>query len=84
MNEDARLVEAMAALGPAPAQVARVQAIVEARVERERTPLFAEWLDLLRARPLANGGLALACGAALLLTTPLGSLLWALLRAGRA
>jgi hypothetical protein len=81
VNEDSLLITAMAALGPTPNQVARLQGGIEARLEREQVSLAAEWLELLRRRPLAHGGLVLAAACALLLTTPLGALLWSLLGA---
>jgi len=82
--EDAGVREAAAALEPTPLQVAQIQATVVARVERESVPLLDEWLGLFQQRPLAHGGLALVGALALLLTTPLGSLLWAIVRAGAA
>jgi len=82
--EDQGLREAVAVLEPTPGQVARLQVVVAERVERERVGLLDEWLGLVRARPVANGGLALAGALGLMLTTPLGSLLWALLRSGVA
>jgi hypothetical protein len=82
--EDTGLREAVAVLSPTRLQIARVQAQVEARVEREGVPLLQEWLGLLRQRPLAHGGLALVGALAVLATTPLGSLVWALLRVAAA
>jgi hypothetical protein len=70
----------MLALDPDRAQVARIGRAIE----REGRPFAVEWIELLRARPLAHGGLALAAACLLLATTPLGSLLWALLREARS
>jgi len=83
VTEDTLLSTAMGALEPTPNQIARLQGVIEARLERERLSLAREWLNLFRQRPLAHGGLALAGGLALLVTTPLGTLLWALLSASR-
>ncbi len=82
--EDGALREAAAALEPTRPQIARMQAQVEERVAREGVPLWAEWLGLVEARPLANGGLALAAALAVLLTTPLGAMLWAIVRGAAA
>ncbi|HEY3444915.1 MAG TPA: hypothetical protein VGK67_01075 [Myxococcales bacterium] len=82
--EDAGLREAEAVLEPTRPQIARMQEQVEERVEREGVPLLDEWLGLARARPLANGGLALAAALALLLTTPFGAMLWAIVRGAAA
>jgi len=81
-EEEATLRDRLDALDPNPAQVARLQGIILTRAEREARPLLAEWLELVRVRPFAHGGLVLAATCALLITTPLGSLLWAALRAG--
>lgn len=82
--EDAPLREAEAALEPTPPQVARMQAGIVERVARERVALVDEWLGLVKARPLVNGGLALAAALALLLTTPFGAMLWAIVRGAAA
>ncbi len=80
-DDDAALRSRLEALDPDARQVGRVGRAVEARVEREATPILAEWVSLLRVRPLAHGGLLLAAACVLVLTTPLGSLLLAALRA---
>jgi hypothetical protein len=79
-EEDVKLAEAFAALEPEPAARARMQVrVLEGHAQRSRA-LWREWLDLLYARPLANGALIAAAGLALFFTTPLG-LLPSLLRA---
>ena len=78
--EDGGLREAQAVLEPSRPQIARMQEQVEERVEREGVPLLDEWLGLVRNRPLAHGGLALAAALALLLTTPFGAVLWSIVR----
>ncbi|MGC4118114.1 MAG: hypothetical protein QM765_26905 [Myxococcales bacterium] len=82
--EDGALREAERALEPTRSQIARMRREVEERVERESVPLFEEWLGLVKARPLMNGGLALAAAVALLLTTPFGAMLWAIVRGAAA
>jgi len=81
-TDDEALLEAMTAFEPGESTVERMARVIEARVERESAPLYREWFDIVRRRPLAYGTLAFAAAAALLITTPLGSLLWALLGAG--
>ena len=77
--QETPLAEAFAPLEPTPNQVARLARAVEERVERERHSLAWEWGRLLWQRPLAHGSLVLAAALALLVTTPLGSALWAIL-----
>lgn len=88
MNEttdpvDARLSEAMTVLDATAVQVARMGQVVDGTVERLKQPLWFEWFDLFRARPLRSAGLMLAATCVLLLTTPLGALLSAVLRGAR-
>jgi hypothetical protein len=78
--QDSPLHEALAVFEPTPNQVARLMRLVEDRLERERHSLAWEWLDLLKQRPLAHASLMLVAAFALLATTPLGSLLWAVLQ----
>lgn len=84
MNEatdsvDAKLIEAMTVLDATEVQVARMGRVVDATLERLKQPLWLEWLVAFRVRPLRSAGLILAAAAVLLLTTPLGSILSALL-----
>jgi len=83
MNEeearaDARLEAAFEALDPGPPRVERMKGALLAAYAPPPS-LAAEWLTLLRARPVANTILTLAAAAALLLAASLGSLPWALL-----
>lgn len=78
--EDRALAEAMAALDPADARLARMEEAVLSGL-RERPPsLVAEWLDLFQSRPVVHGAYALAAAAVLLATTPTGAALALLLR----
>jgi hypothetical protein len=84
MNEttdsvDVRLIEAMTVLDATVVQVARMGRVVDATLERLKQPLWLEWLVAFRARPLRSAGLILAAATVLLLTTPLGSILSAVL-----
>ena len=84
MNEstdsvDVTLIEAMTVLDATAVQVARMGRVVEATLERLKQPLWREWIEAFRTRPLRNTGLILAATTVLLLTTPLGSFLSAVL-----
>ncbi|MBN2498928.1 MAG: hypothetical protein JXR96_30340 [Deltaproteobacteria bacterium] len=79
--EDRTLSRAMNALNPGPAQLARMESSVLTALERSRRSLAAEWIELLRVRPLVHAGYSLAAAAGLLLVTPLGAVLLSLLRA---
>ncbi|HCF58312.1 MAG TPA: hypothetical protein DFS52_10015, partial [Myxococcales bacterium] len=80
--DDRRLASALTALDPSADQVSRMAGAVAAQVARRARALSAEWLELLRQRPLVNGPLALAGACVMLATTPFGTLLWGLLSAG--
>ncbi len=83
MNDSARLdttlIDAMTRFDPGPNAVRRMGHRIEAAFVADHTPLVAEWMELLRVRPLAGLGYSLAGAAALLLLTPLGWLLSAVL-----
>jgi len=73
-EEDRKLTGAYAALEPdAPAR-ARMQVRVLDGHERRPRSLWREWLNLLRARPIANGALIAAAAVILWVTTPLGAI----------
>lgn len=79
-NEDSTLQDAFSILDPNPEQIERMRAAVLAGFHQRRQSLTAEWIDLLRVRPLANSAYAAAAVAALLIGTPLGSIGAVLLR----
>ena len=81
-DQDARLEEAFEALEPVSGEVARMRAHLHRELEGHTRSLVAEWVELLRVRPFAHGGLALAAACALLLTTPVGAVLGALVQQG--
>jgi hypothetical protein len=66
---------AFEALEPTAAQLERMRSAVLVAAPVDLPPsLTAEWLELLRARPVANALYVAAAVAALLLGTPLGAL----------
>lgn len=73
--------DAIRALDPTTEQVAQMQRAVERGLDARPPSLVREWVDLLRARPVANGALAIAASIALGLATPAGALAWMLLSA---
>ncbi|MDF1561821.1 MAG: hypothetical protein P1V51_02185 [Deltaproteobacteria bacterium] len=77
--DDRLLLEALEALEPLPAQVARMRGRVHAKLEAERASLLGEWLALLRVRPVVHTAYLFAAAVVLLVSTPLGALLRALL-----
>lgn len=79
---DERLRRAWQVMEPAEAQRVRVEERVVAAWESRSRSLFAEWLDVLRARPVVNAAWVLAAVAILLITTPIGGLLAVIPRAG--
>jgi hypothetical protein len=74
------------ALAPDEGARQRMERAVLAAYAIQHRPLTDEWLELLRARPLANTLLLAAAAAVLLLATPVGALvafvLGSALRAG--
>jgi len=64
--EDRALLDAMQSLEPDAAQTRAMRARVLEAYEADHTSLAAEWLELLRVRPLAHGGWLLAAAAVLL------------------
>ena len=74
--------DAIRSLGPTPEQVMRMERAVEHGLDARPPSLVREWIDLVVARPVANGALAMAAGVALALATPAGALAWMLLSAG--
>ncbi len=76
---DRALAEVLGRLDPSPLQVRRMRSRMDARLDRLERSIAAEWLDLVRVRPLLTGWLVVATGCAMLVTTPLASLVWALL-----
>lgn len=81
-RRDTELSELMSKIEPAPHRLAQIEQAVLATVkpQTDRQSLVAEWLELLKVRPLFTGGLALAGSAALLLLNPTSSLLATLLK----
>lgn len=73
--------DAIRSLDPTPDQVAQMQRTVERGLDARPPSLVREWMDLIVARPIANGALAMAAGVALGLATPAGALAWMLLSA---
>lgn len=74
------LEDSFASLELAPDAFARIEAAALASYDASQQSLTAEWVDLLRVRPALNGALTLAAALALLVVSPLGALLLALLR----
>lgn len=72
---DEELIAACEALEPTPQARARMESTVSAWLDAERTPLWDEWLGMLRIAPVQGLGFAFAGAVALLLTTPLRSML---------
>ena len=80
MTDSQALVERLRLLSPDAACLDRMRADVERSVEAAQTSLLAEWLGLVRARPLRHSAYALGAVALLFLVTPLAALPLALLR----
>ena len=79
-SADRRVAEIMTALDPDARQVARMEAAVLQAWAADRHSFIAEWIDLLRVRPVVHGCYALGAAAVLLLLTPLGAIPLMLLR----
>lgn len=71
---DERLEQAFEAFEPSAAQTARMARALEDAFERPPRSLAAEWVELLRIRPLWHGALA-GASALLVFATPLGAAL---------
>lgn len=70
--DDELLVARWKDLSPSPEIIARIQERLPP-TPPERT-LAAEWLELLRVRPIVHGAMTLAAAAVLMLATPLAAL----------
>lgn len=76
---DEALRDRFAALEPPEEALDRMEEAALAAFDATQRSLAAEWVELLRVRPAAHGVLTLAAALALLIVTPLGSLLLSLL-----
>ena len=72
---DEELIAYWEALEPTPGARARMARRVETWLDAQEKPLWDEWLAMLGAAPIQGIAFAFAGAAALLLTTPLLSLL---------
>lgn len=72
---DDELIAYCEALEPTPRAQARMESRMMTWLEAERTPLWDEWLVMLRTAPVQGLSFSFAGAAALLLTTPLLSML---------
>lgn len=72
---DDELIASCEALDPTPPAQARMESRVMAWLEADRTPLWDEWLAMLGTAPVQGLSFSFAGAAALLLTTPLLSML---------
>ena len=77
--DDQRLLSAFEELEPLPAAVARMRGQMNAALEAEGRSLLGEWISLLRLRPVVHTAYLLAAAVVLLVSTPLGAILRALL-----
>ncbi len=77
--QDRELSEHFALLEPPAERLQAIRRRVLAEQALDQTSLAAEWVELLSARPV-NLGYVAAAAAALLLFSPIGSLLLAALR----
>lgn len=75
-DDDVQLARRWEPVQPESALITRGEQHVRRVVIEQELGLVTEWLEMLRARPVANGFLVAAAAAALLMLTPLGSL-WA-------
>ncbi|OGQ78055.1 MAG: hypothetical protein A2289_21200 [Deltaproteobacteria bacterium RIFOXYA12_FULL_58_15] len=82
MNDSEALTADLQVLTPSHKQSARMKAVVDRGVEAAQTALVAEWLEMLRVRPVAHTLYAVGAAALLLLVSPLGSLPLALFGGG--
>jgi hypothetical protein len=72
---DDELTAACEALEPSRSAHARMESRVMTWLDAEHTPLLDEWLAMFRMAPIRGLSFSLAAAVALVLTTPLGSLL---------
>jgi len=79
---DPHLAERWRGVEPSAAVLTRGELQARRIVVEQQLGLTVEWLEMLRARPVANGLLVAAAAAALLLMTPLGTLLTSLTALG--
>ena len=77
--DDPRLLEHFEALEPLPAAVARMRGGMYRALEAERSSLVGEWVALLRVRPVLHTAYLVGATGVLLVSTPLGAILRALL-----
>ena len=77
--DDRLLLSAFEELEPLPAQVARMRGTIHRKLAAERASLLGEWLELLKVRPVVHTTYLLAAAVILIVTTPLGAILRALL-----
>jgi hypothetical protein len=78
MNDD-EIEAAWSALEPTPGQRRRIEARVRGWLDARQTSLAAEWLGLLKVRPLAGLGGAAAAACLMLFATPLSWVAFAML-----
>lgn len=79
-TDDDRLEDAFELVGADAAQLARVERRLGGAFDAPPRPLWQEWVELLRIRPLLHGGLAVANAALLVGLSPIAQLLAAALR----
>lgn len=72
---DDELIAVWEALEPSPDARARMEGRVMSWLDAAQTPLLTEWLAMFRVAPIRGLSFSFVAAAALLLTTPLGSLL---------
>jgi len=77
--DDPRLLALFEELDPLPASVARMRGTVHEKLEASRRSLVGEWIALLRVRPVLHTAYLVGATGVLLVTTPLGTLLGAIL-----
>lgn len=80
-GEEEALASLLATLEPPPHRLAQIEEAAVASLGRApaRASLAAEWIELLRIRPISTSALALAGATALVVLSPLGGLLATLL-----
>ncbi len=77
--DDPRLLKRFETLEPLPAAVARMRGGLHQALEAERRSLLGEWVALLRVRPVLHTAYLVGATGVLLVSTPLGAILRALL-----
>jgi hypothetical protein len=80
-KEDQALREMMRGLDPNPEQIERMERVLAQRLtcDEPTMSLWAEWIELLRIKPLSTPALAFAGCAGMVLLSPLSGLLMAIL-----